>query len=224
RTLNSYSRRSEECSSRKGPLFSSSRSRFTSSRYCRSTCGSPLTVIVATRLNAAFSAQEYSRSAVVPIATRALALRLDAQSSGREAHFDRARRVGAKHCAAHFPVALDNVLARMAEAIAVADREHRVARRDLLDELGTRGRGAAVVGNEQHVRLKNPRDALQEPPRGGALDVPGEKHPAARRRDPQNTAAVVRAAAPARRHAGIEKFEGHSVPLPAAIRRACLVR
>src|SRR5262249_26483130 len=70
-----------------------------------------------------FSAPEYSRSAVVPIATRSLALRFDAQPARREAHLDRARRVGAKHRAAGVAVALEYVLARMAEAVAIADRE-----------------------------------------------------------------------------------------------------
>src|SRR2546425_12803288 len=83
---------------------------------------------------------------VVPVAPCAIALGLHARGSRRKAQVDRAAGIGAKQPAASLAIAREHVLARMAEAVAMADCEHRVARRHLLHELRRGRAGAAVMG------------------------------------------------------------------------------
>src|SRR2546425_10551307 len=79
---------------------------------------------------------------VVPVAPCAIALGLPARGSRRKAQLDRAAGIGAKQPAAGLAIARQHVLARMAEAVAIADREHRIARPPLLHELRRRPAGA----------------------------------------------------------------------------------
>src|SRR5262245_59502662 len=104
----------------------------------------------------------------------------------------------------------------MAEAVAVADGEYGVARRDFLHELRARRGRAAVMGYEQRDRLKQARKAPYQLALGGALDVPREQHPASAALDSQHATAVVSSGPAARRHfvRRMEEFECDPVPKP----------
>src|SRR2546427_4879375 len=113
----------------------------------------------------------------------------------------------------------------MAEAVAMADREHRMARRHLLHELRRRRGGAAVMGHEQRVHGQQRGRAQQKLALGGALDVSCEQNATCGGFDPQYAALVVRARCTAlgSLRARVEEFEGDSTRarrLPRAVQRA----
>ena len=106
----------------------------------------------------------------------------------------------------------------MAEAVAMADGEHRMARRHLLHELRHRRAAAAVMRNEQGLRGQKRRHALQELALCGAFDVSGEQDAARGGFDPQYAAPVIRprCATGQSFRVRVEEFEGDSIPEPLA--------
>src|SRR5205807_558818 len=148
------------------------------------------------------------------------ALGVHAQVPRRKAQLDRSTGVGAKELAAGLAVAREHLLARMAEAVAVADGEHREARRHPLHELRRRRGGAAVMGDEERVRRQQRGLAQQKLAFCDALDVSGEQHTATGTFDPQHAAQVIGLRLSARRdfRTRMEEFEGDSIPKPFASR------
>src|SRR5882762_10016659 len=122
----------------------------------------------------------YSGSGLVPVAPCAIALGVHANASPRKAQLDRSAGIGAKQLAPGLAIAREHVLARVAEAVAVADGEQRMARRHLLHELRRRRGSAAVVRHDQRICGQKSGRAQQKLALRGALDVPCEKHTSSR--------------------------------------------
>ena len=126
-----------------------------------------------------------------------------ARRGGRARHAADPGRAARSRTSAHPPrsvrcsaastrrIARDDVGARMSEAIAIADGEDRVTRRDGGDERRRRRRAAAVVRHDSTSAASDSRRVVDQRDLAHRLDVAGEERAARRRDDAQHAGQVV---------------------------------